>query len=145
MARKYSPDEIIVIQDKIIKGLWQGKSLRQILMKKGMPSRRYVYEWLNPENDRFDAEFSNNYAHARRENADFYYDKICEITKKIENKEIRPDAGRVIIDALKWKAGRMKPTKYGDKLDITTNGNDVISQVVVFELPDNKRDKKTEK
>lgn len=141
MARKYTEEEIQDFKDKIIDELWKGHSLRKVLRKnKELPSRRYIYEWLNPNNDKFDAAFSNQYAHVREDVADDYFEQILEIGRKVKNKEIEPANGRVAIDALKWAASRMKPKKYGDKLDLTTGGKELTQQVTIYELPNNGRD-----
>lgn len=43
------------------------------------------------------------------------------------------------IDAIKWILGRSNPSKYGNKIDVTTDG-EKINKVTVFELPDNNRE-----
>jgi hypothetical protein len=37
---------------------------------------------------------------------------------KVESKELAPDQGRVMIDALKWTASKLNPRRYGDKLQL---------------------------
>ena len=140
--RQYSPDEIEVFKEKIINELAKGKSLLKILRNnKKLPSRRYIYEWLNPNNERYDAEFRNNYIQAREDSADVDADKIEKIVEDVRNEKLRPDQARVMGDLLKWTAGKKKPKKYGDKLDLTTAGKELTQQVTVFQLPTNGRDK----
>lgn len=91
----------------------QGNSLASICSKNGIPGRTKVYEWL-----RDDATFANNYVRAREEQADFYADEIIEIADTEED----PNKARVRIDARKWKAARMKPKSYGDKVQLTGDG-----------------------
>ncbi len=141
--RQYSHDEIEVFKEKIINELAKGKSLLKILRNnKKLPSRRYIYEWLNPNNERYDAEFSNNYIQAREDSADVDAEEIEQIVKDVRNDKLRPDQARVMGDLLKWTAGRKKPKKYGDKLDLTTAGKELTQQVTVFQLPSNGRDDK---
>jgi hypothetical protein len=37
--------------------------------------------------------------------------------------DIEPQRAKVAIDAIKWRAGRMKPQKYGDSHNIRLGGN----------------------
>lgn len=145
MARQYTASEIAEFKEKIVDGIWSGNSLKNILeTNKQLPSRRYVYEWLNKENDRYDAEFDNNYTRARVEGADLDSDRIEELNNELRRGEITPHQARVMLDALKWSAGRKNSKKYGEKssLDVTSDGKEITQQVVQFQLPDNNRDKK---
>lgn len=86
------------------------------------------YEWIAK-----DENLRNKYARARDLQADFLADQIIEIaddksedeisTEKgiIENKEF-VNRSRLKIDARKWIASKLKPKKYGDRLDVTTDG-----------------------
>lgn len=100
---------------------------------------RTVLDWLN-ENE----EFSLMYARAKGEQADFLAEEILEIAddkkydvlraKKVknsdgsdmilleENKEFT-NRSRLRVDARKWIASKLKPRKYGDRLDLTTQGD----------------------
>lgn len=85
-----------------------------------------VYKWLN-ENK----EFSDKYARAREEQADFLADEILEIaddgtkdTKIIFDKagnqiEVEDtewtNRSRLRVDARKWVASKLAPKKYSDK------------------------------
>ena len=95
-----------------------------------MPSRPIVYEWLNSINNNFDKEFLNNYARATQDRADVLVEEIIAIADNQENDVYINDAGvevtnwnvinraRLRVDSRKWIAGKMKPKKYGDKLDV---------------------------
>jgi hypothetical protein len=39
------------------------------------------------------------------------------------------------IDARKWKASKLAPKKYGDKMDLTTDGEKITSFNVGFKRP----------
>jgi hypothetical protein len=43
-------------------------------------------------------------------------DEIKDAARRVARGEIDPQAGRVLIDALKWDAGKRKPKVYGDKV-----------------------------
>lgn len=93
-----------------------GKSLRTICAMEGMPSTSTVYAWLGQY-----PEFQDMYAHAREIQADVLADEILEIA----DSEIDTNRARVMIDARKWLAGKLRPKKYGDRveLDHKVDGN----------------------
>nr|WP_234902405.1 terminase small subunit protein [Agrobacterium rubi] len=93
-----------------------------------MPCKTTVFKWLSQN-----AEFADQYARARELQADHYADEVAEIadTPKIGKKIKRTSDGKVEIttfdmtehrrlqiDARKWLAAKLRPKKYGDKLDI---------------------------
>jgi hypothetical protein len=78
-----------------------------------MPARSTVYLWFAAH-----PEFSDNYARAREEQADFYADAIVDIA---DNPELDPNDKRVRIDARKWVASKLKSKQYGDKIDVDAN------------------------
>jgi len=119
----YSKEEKDAFKKTIIENISIGQSLKSILddENNAMPDRTTVYTWLNSEHDDYDNAFFNNYARARQDQADFYADEIIDIS----DTEADPNKARVRIDARKWKAGKMKPSVYSEKLDITTKGEKV--------------------
>lgn len=96
------------IADDICQRIADGKSLRSICSHEGMPSRESVRRWLADNEN-----FRGQYARAREEQADYYADEIIEIADLAED----PQKARVQIDARKWKASKMAPKKYGDKVE----------------------------
>jgi hypothetical protein len=63
-----------------------------------------------------------------------------ELNQELREYKIHPAAARIIADNLKWTAGRKKPRKYGNNIDITS-GHEKIQQSVVV-LPANDRNGK---
>jgi predicted phage terminase large subunit-like protein len=82
----------------ICERLIEGESLKAICSDPDMPSRTVVYGWLQEH-----SAFANNYARARRLQADTFADEIQEVAK---NLAILPEHKRVMIDAMKWRAAR---------------------------------------
>lgn len=109
----YSPEEAAIIKDRVCLEIAEGKSLRSICEADDMPSAETIRVWLLD-----DAQFSAQYARAREEQADYYADEIIEIA----DTEDDPNKARVRIDARKWKASKMQPKKYGDKIDLNHSG-----------------------
>lgn len=93
-----------------------GKSLRTICAMEGMPAASTVYAWLGQYQG-----FSAQYARACEVQADVLADEIIEIA----DSDLDPNRARVMIDARKWLAGKLRPKKYGDRveLDHKVDGN----------------------
>lgn len=105
-----------------------GKSLRTILKEDDMPSMSTVFNWLA---DKTKPEFLEQYARAKEEAADALADDIQDISDKVLQKVYDPASARVAMDGKKWIAAKLKPKRYGDKLDLDANisGNITINTV----------------
>jgi hypothetical protein len=73
-----------------------------------MPNKTTVLRWLS-EN----SEFRTQYARARENQAESLFDEALDIAREHEE----PAKARVIVDTLKWAAGKLQPKKYGDKIE----------------------------
>ncbi|NQW01663.1 MAG: hypothetical protein HQ483_18310 [Rhodospirillales bacterium] len=97
------------ITDAICRRIAEGESLQSLCKDPKMPSLASVQGWLaDPANEKFRA----HYARALEIQADFYADQIIEISDTEEN----PQKARIRIDARKWKAAKLRPRVYGDKI-----------------------------
>lgn len=102
----YSQEERKAIYDRICTGIANGQSLRSLCEGRS-PSIDTIRVWLQEDN-----AFSAQYARAREEQADYYADEIIEIS----DTEKDPAVARNRMDARKWKASKLKPKVYGDRL-----------------------------
>lgn len=101
--------------DAICLRLSEGESLRAICADKKMPALTTVQRWLaEPANE----AFRTRYARAREHQADYFADQIVEISDAEDN----PQKARIRIDARKWKAAKMRPRVYGDKVQTEQGG-----------------------
>lgn len=83
---------------------------------------------------------NERYARACEARAGAIFDEIIEISDGGQlDDPIKIQRDRLKIDARKWTASKLAPKKYGDKLDLTTDGEKLQSQVTIFQLPDNGR------
>lgn len=89
-----------------------GESLKHITEEDGMPSRATVHSWLLNSAHK---DFLDKYEEAREMQADVYADEMDDIAK---DTTIDVQRARLIIDTRKWTSSKLKPKKYGDKLDI---------------------------
>lgn len=71
------------------------------------------------------AELSDLYARARENKAEMVDSEMDRIMADLESGKINPNAARVLIDTLKWKASKYYPKMYGDKLDVTSDGQPI--------------------
>lgn len=116
------------IADAICERIADGQSLRSICLSEDMPSTAAVCRWLG-----VNEAFREQYAHAREAQADAIFDEILHIadnplvgrkTKTTSDGKVEDTEGDMIehrrlqVDARKWMAGKLRPKKYGDKLDI---------------------------
>lgn len=121
--------------DKICELLACGMSLRSVCNEDGMPDAATVFKWM-----RTNEEFLKQYARAKQESADAMAEEILDIsdqangdwmTRKIGKEEVQVanneaiQRSRLRVDTRKWLMSKMKPKKYGEKLDMTTNGKDL--------------------
>lgn len=106
------------------------KSLRRICKEEGI-SVQLVLNWLTDK-----PEFLARYARAKEEQADLLVDMMLEVAfnSKGDDRAFvginRIHRDKLKVDTLKFIASKLKPKKYGDKLDMTTDG-DKISNVQV--------------
>jgi hypothetical protein len=79
-----------------------------------MPSTVTVFSWL-----RTHEEFLNQYTRAKEESADALTDEMLDIADDVEGDSQRD---RLRVDTRKWIASKLKPKKYGDKLEHDVSG-----------------------
>lgn len=113
--------------------LAEGKSLRSVCLANDMPAASSVFEWL-----RTYKEFAEQYARAKEESADAMAEDILDIADDgtndwmtvtigkrevdMPNKEVL-QRSKLRVEARQWLMTKMKPKKYGDKLDLTSGGD----------------------
>ena len=121
------------LAEKICQMIAQGQSVRSICAKKDMISMQTFFRWLR-ENDKF----REQYARACEERSYMHAEDIIEIADNATNDYMEKLEGdgyifnsenvqrsRLRIDTRKWLMSKLNPKVYGDKLDMTTNGNDI--------------------
>lgn len=117
MAKPREFDQAIA--DEICDRLIEGQSLRTIAKDEHMPAASTVFKWLASNES-----FAEQYGRAREAQADAMADEIVDISDG-EGTEADPQRDRLRVDARKWVAAKLKPKKYGDKLDVTSAGEKI--------------------
>ena len=126
------------IASEICTRLTQGEPLVQMCRDEHLPHVSTIYRWLARHPD-----FCDTYARAREEQADTLADQIVQIAD--ERPEVNPiidnKTGELIrielsssyiawqknrIEARKWTAMKLRPKKYGDKLELGGDPNNPL-------------------
>lgn len=113
--------------------LADGRSLRSVCRDEGMPDKATVFRWLAAHES-----FRDQYARAKEESADAMVDDMIDIADDARNdwmERAGDDAGpgyllngehvqrtKVRIDTRKWIASKLKPKKYGEKVQQEVSG-----------------------
>lgn len=139
--RKVGRPEIYTqeLADKVCEKIAEGYSMRTVCSPDDMPGLTTVFKWL-----RTNEEFAKQYARATEERTEAMSEDILDIADDgsndlmtiqkgqqsytVENKEVT-NRSRLRVDTRKWLMSKMKPKKYGDKIDMTTNGKDLPTPI----------------
>ena len=134
------------IGDEICNELSQGLSLRTICKSEKYPSCVTVFAWLRER-----PEFLKQYEIAKAEGADAMAEEMLEIADDGTNDWMEKygrdgektgeyvlngehvQRSRLRVDARKWYLSKIKPKVYGDKVDLTSDG-EKLEQVTRVEI-----------
>ena len=113
------------LADSICSQLADGDSMRTVCKPDHMPNKATVFKWL-----RTNQQFNDQYVKAKEESADTLTDEILDIADNATNDWMENNGdstgykmngeavqrSRLRIDSRKWLASKLKPKKYGDKI-----------------------------
>jgi hypothetical protein len=132
----FSEDVALTICERLA----DGQSLRTIGADPDLPSQRTIYRWLAANE-----EFRQQYARARETQADTLFDEMLDIADnsandwmaRLEEKgggfELNGDHVRrtqLRLDTRKWMAGKLRPKKYGEKIDVEHSVDDGFAELL---------------
>ena len=125
--------------DRVFERMAEGWSVKQACLEDDTPSEAAFYKWLNDDEDGAKVE---RYTRAREARADYIFEDMLDIADDASNDYMmrqnrdgtesevldseHVQRSRLRIDTRKWMLGRMSPTKYGDKLDVSHGGNVIV-------------------
>ena len=112
----YDLAEVCEIQEKLVAEIQTGRSLRQVCGDDGMPDIRTVTRWLVA-----DADFAHKYARARMAQADVLFDRMEAVEEAVSAGTMDSHAARVVLDSMRWRASKLAPKVYGDRLDVSVS------------------------
>lgn len=149
----YSQEEINEKFELIIKDIEEnGMAIRNAIKGYGMPDITTFYKWIKEDEDK-----AKRYARACETRAESIFEEILEIADK-QGEDIAGEdqfgnpiinhnviqRNRLQIDARKWVLAKMNPKKYGDKVDVTTQGEKISIPIISFDpLESNETDNGT--
>jgi len=105
------------IEEEILSRIAGGESVMTICgpaKDDWLPTERTFYRRLAD-----DAAFCQKYARAREAQAHREADEIRQIADAATPEDV--NVARLRIDTRKWRAGKLAPKVYGDKVDLTGN------------------------
>lgn len=104
-----------------------GKSLIDVARLQGYPSRDSMYRQMLR-----DPEFAARIARAREAQQHHEADKIVELADNAttENWQVV----KLQMAARQWRAAKMNPRNYGDKLDLTSSDGTMSPQPTIIEF-----------
>lgn len=115
-----------VLADEICERISLGASMRSVCRDDAMPEMQTIWRWLREKK-----VFSERYASATAERTESQQEDLIEMgDEAIEKAQVVDSkasnavvsAYKLKADNLKWSMSKMKPKKYGDKLDLTSDG-----------------------
>ena len=105
------------VEDEIFNRMISGEGIVQICAPDRddfLPSERTFYKRLTE-----DDAFAQRYARAREAQAHREAEEIRQIADTATSEDV--NVARLRIDARKWRAGKLAPKVYGDKVDLSGN------------------------
>jgi len=108
------------LAEKICDLLADGLSMVKICERENMPNRSTVLRWMAANDD-----FAARSARARELQADLMDDMILDTANACTAETAAAD--RVKISAYQWRAAKLLPKKYGDKITADVNSAVMIT------------------
>jgi len=112
----YEVAEVCEIQERVVAEIQTGRSLRQVCGDEGMPDFRTVQRWIVS-----DGQFAVKYARARMAQADVLFDRMEAVEEAVAAGTMDSHAARVVLDSMRWRASKLAPKVYGDRLDVSVS------------------------
>lgn len=120
------------IAESICTRLAGGESLVRICEDDGMPHRITVIRWTETN-----ADFATKCARAREAQADFLHDDMASLEERTLSGQVDPQIARVVLSSKQWRAAKLAPKKYGDKVTQEHTGPDggpVVNRIELVPL-----------
>lgn len=109
----YTPE----IGDAICDRLINMESLRSICLDPEMPTTKTVFNWADSNPD-----FFAKYARARYIQAHALENDMAEIEERVLSGELDAAAARAVLGSKQWRAAKLAPKVYGDKMEVEHTG-----------------------
>ncbi len=122
------------LANKICKRISQGESVRSICKDEDMPDAGSIYNWLLDTDKEW---FFKQYERARAIQAELMFEELNEIADESKESIVGDDksdgarvqARKLMVDTRKWYLSKVLPKKFGEKVDITTDGKQLPAPI----------------
>ncbi len=122
------------LADEICSQLANGDSMRTVCKPGSMPDKATLFRWIRTKED-----FRDQYTRAKQESADALTDEMIDIADDASNDWMKHhdkdnegwkangdhiQRSRLRIETRKWLSSKLKPKKYGEKVQQEITGPD---------------------
>lgn len=123
------------LADAICELVASGNSIRTICSAENMPSKSSVFKWMIEHK-----EFADQYARAKDAQVDAMGEELLDISDDISGdvsgelempNSVAVQRAKLRVDTRKWLMGKLRPKKYGDKVQHTGGDGEGPVQFVV--------------
>ena len=137
----YSPEQIEERFNYVIQEIESGRALRNVCKDEKGINKNLFYDLIDSDTNK-----KERYTRATELRADAKFESIEEEYNKEPERDPmtgKIDMGwvalqRLKIDSKKFEVAKLAPKKYGDKLDVTTDGDKInISPIIGMRIIDN--------
>lgn len=115
------------IWDRILNQIAQGQSLTTALKEPGSPS----YSWCKTQL-RQNAELLARYSEAQQDRADRLADELLALADTLPPEHLDGPSKhayvaqlRIMVDARKWSASKLRPKVYADRVDVEVSNHQI--------------------
>lgn len=128
----YTPELVI----ELCQYLAEGESLRTVCARENMPSISTVFIWLRDKK-----EFVEQYARAKEAAVEAMAEDILDLSDGAidiiksgaeKKSSALAQAVRLQVDTRKWIMSKLKAKKYGDKVDLTSDGKAIEGNTIIL-------------
>lgn len=122
---------------KICERISKGESIRHIILDDNIPASSTIFRWLLDEDKKL---FQEQYARSRAIQAELMFEELMAIADESDtviqgddkSDAARVNAKRLRVDTRKWYLSKVLPKKFGEKLDVTSDGKAIKGNSIIF-------------
>lgn len=116
------------LQAEFLLRIEDGRGLVEVCSEPDMPTHTTIYRWLRSRPD-----FAADYALARQVQSDVLFDLAWRVARRAADGEIAAPGARLVIDAIKWRCGRIAPRRYGTAMEAARTERDAAAAEALAE------------
>lgn len=114
----------------IVASIEEGKSMEKACGEHKVTKKDF-YSYLRKLREDGSTTLLNHYAHAKEHQADAHAEEILSVCEDVRAGMLDSKAGKVILEGLKWSASKLKPKKYGDRIEQHLTGQVDVAHAII--------------